>query len=442
MNKKSRKFIKVLARKLIKGQDHLKKKSLKKAFEKAVNGLPESELQSSLLSNFTDAFTILRSQIEKLKVLTQQLAADDVQTINRNPDPIAATASHQDGQSQGKTEGEIIKIERTKISDQHFNFPYNFYTKKNVLMPTASKTAVDQFYLKLLQNQSGMASVIEYVKEYQRRTSEKSILSTLNRLLVISTGIKDRSFIKKLLYVYLTKMQPLVEKYLKEDSVQKASNLQENLHKFLYVSHVRYFSSRSSDVIEEKPYYNDLIASLLSLYLDLSVYLFRNEERKEKLAKLLYNFTSYILVKTPQFKYDVLLQITQVNADRIQLILPLIKFCLTGDIDKTDIKAYVKYIITVAMVNNLNLPDTINIDDDIKKARSVVAPSGTIDWLREGVNEEVLNLDELNNDNLSFYLLDNLTESVQSILIDVSILSKPYFMQSVKGILPIRITEV
>ncbi|XP_050408944.1 muscle M-line assembly protein unc-89 [Patella vulgata] len=405
MDKKSKKFLKALARKLTEDDRPIKSKTLKKKFSKAVTGLPERTLQKVLLDNFTDCLEFLKIRIKKL-----QDKSEVVLSIKKN--------DTKDEVQEEEDEEETVD-NKYNITNKEHEFPYNFYLtdRSNVLTNPDSKdnTVENNFFLLKIQQEDNQNAVIKLVKEFQRITQEKSIMTALDRLLVLSSGIKDIKLVKKLLSVYLRKMQPLTEKYLEEENTNKISIVYENLHKLLYVSHMRYHSIKSA-VKEEKPYYKDLVASLLSVYLDLSVFLFRNEEVKIKLSRLLYGFISFMTTDFPDQRYDVLLQLTQTQDDQVPLIFPLIQYCVETTPDNTDSQSYIKYILSVALINSLSQQVQLTFQHGIKKARTIVPPPGTERWLAEHI-PELTDVDE-EVDNLSTYLLDNMTDSLQSKLID------------------------
>ncbi|KAK6184218.1 hypothetical protein SNE40_006729 [Patella caerulea] len=404
MDKKSKKFLKALARKLTEDDRPIKSKALKKTFSKAVTGLPEPTLQKVLLENFTECLEFLKVRIKKLQDKSEVVLSfkkDDVED-----------------EVQEEEEEEIV-VNKYFITDKEHEFPYNFYLTdgSNLLTnPDSQNNQVEnKFFLLKIQQEDNQNAVIKLVKEFQRITQEKSIMTALDRLLVLSSGIKDVKLVKKLLSVYLRKMQPLTEKYLEEENTNKISLVQENLHKLLYVSHMRYHSNKSV-VKEEKPYYKDLIASLLSVYLDLSLFLFRNEEIKIKLSRLLYGFISFMTTDFPDQRYDVLLQLTQTQNDQVPLIFPLLQYCVETTPDDNDVQSYIKYILSVTLISSLGQQAQLTFQHGIKRARTIVPPPGTERWLAEHI-PELTDVDE-ELDNLSTYLLDNMTDSLQSKLID------------------------
>ncbi|XP_071093094.1 nucleolar protein dao-5-like [Haliotis cracherodii] len=367
MDKKAKLFTKRFAERLAKGKPkEVKKKSL---LLKSIQNISKESLKRELKDNIDLYLKYLNKCLKRLSVDTPR-CSQDFQLIQ----------TWEDCQS-------VVGL--TKEASRHL---------------------CTQVTLKELG--SDQKDFVTTLQKYEDKCDIKSKemvpawMATTKHLLA---STRNTTIITKLMMYYLSKLQSVAE-----DSIANGEDVESitsNLKQFLLMAYLR-SGKVQADEQEESPKRQDVLASLLSIYIDLLVYLNRNNEKK-KVSREITGLTSYLLGGDLPMRLDVLIQVcSPVDSTHV---LSLARSCLEKIPEMMDHATYLRVLLCLRKFHD-------SIPDIIENSWKLRAPLGFIDWLRDKSPEAMTQIPDdirFKGRQITRFLLTNLSEDLQTVLEDV-----------------------
>ncbi|XP_046549539.1 uncharacterized protein LOC124259441 [Haliotis rubra] len=366
MDKKAKLFTKRFAERLAKGKPkNIKKKSL---LLKSIHNVSKESLKRELNDNFDLYLKYLNKCLKRLTV-------------------------------------------ETPTGDSDFKLIQTWEDCQNVVSLTkqASRQLCTQVTLKELESErTDFVNILQKYEDKCDIVSKEMVPAWMAATKHLLASTRNSKVINKLMLYYLSKLQSVAE-----DSMQSGENVENitsDLKKFLLMSYLRSGKVQTEEP-EARPKRPDVVASLLSIYIDLLVYINRDNEKK-KVSREITSLTSYLLGDLP-VRLDVLIQISS-PVDSTHVLM-FARSCLEKIPGTLDHATYLRVMLCLRKFHD-------KIPDIIENSWKIRAPLGFIDWLQDKSPEAMTQIPDdirFKGRQITHFLLTNLSEDLQTVLEDV-----------------------
>ena len=354
--------------------DGYDKEELKLSFKEAVGSLSKQEIQSEIQEHFD-------KYVRKLQIYL----------------------SVQDGQAKTA------------------NFPYNLYLEdKHQLRDTENVTKQQKEVLVshfVSENVVKNPDVMSLLDDFPTESEVFSELSSCHKLLKLTTGCKHEETLRQIMLRYFNNIQPIAEEIIKGEDIERCCQMTREIKGFVCVCHLRKNDCHQSGE-KKTPLYEDILASLLSLYTELFILSERSSDVKKKRGSQLCSFVMYVLPWQYQ-QLDLLLQLSLITEDDVDIIIPLSRGILKWNPDNREEKYYLKYVLAVRSLRDKIVGPT---DDIVESTKTISAPKNFMSWLQDQDEELV---EEFPSDKgfkkrtITRYLLEDTTDDQIERLLDI-----------------------
>ncbi|XP_064613080.1 uncharacterized protein LOC135476866 [Liolophura sinensis] len=240
----------------------------------------------------------------------------------------------------------------------------------------------------MMLNSSELQQWVETVKKEGNSKLDHPELRALCSLLCCR---EDYVSLVNSMFLILSSVQGHVESCLADQDRARAVRLQRELHTILTFLYIKHGNLKGKKHIPGRQKYEDVLASLLSLYVDLVLLTSRSSETPVKVSKELCSFVFLLLSPWPAHVVDVLIQSSLPCSPDVTTVLPLARKCLKSPPIKPDCRTYTKYVVCLrSIVSALGE----EVKDICQVAKSVKAPKSYLSWLREQREDLLDNLPE------------------------------------------------
>ncbi|KAL3857540.1 hypothetical protein ACJMK2_012195 [Sinanodonta woodiana] len=410
MEKKCLAFVKRLSTRLSEGLadkviEELDQTSIEEAFTGAISSLPKGDLKEALLNN-TKLY-----QEKFLKKLRKRNNAENVSTSSQSEAPASKKYPYN-----------FIRKNRYRISPETFSclsgeqkcatyghYLHNllrFASERRVIHTFVEETEAHKVWLQELNSSS---------------LSGKHWGKDIESLLQVMSGHKNLNSLITVMKILLSKSQKEMDHLVQKKKLKGVSELAERLKKFLIVFHLKKKVSQATNSEPEKAYVN-LMSSLLSIFIDMMVLNNRDEERKKKTGRYICGFTNYLLSPWPHSRLDVLLQISVLDEEDSEIIMPFVRSVFESSFKQDNGSSHETYLKHVLAVKFLSQKFQQEMEDIVLVTRGKRAGDEFLDWLQErcpDVLEEMpVNDKKFKGKQITNFLIDEADEEMVSKLLD------------------------
>lgn len=242
-------------------------------------------------------------------------------------------------------------------------------------------------------------------------------LSSCHKLLKLTSGSKHAETLRQIMLKYFRVVQTQAEDLVTEQETDRCSEMAKEIKNFVSVCHLRkQHCDQCGD--EKKPSYEDILTSLLSLYVELFLQSKKSGNNKNKTGRQLCGFVKYLL-PWQQHQLDLLLQLPSVTEEDATVILPLARAILKKTEEYPEEKIYLRQVLAVRSLHS-KIGDAVDSINETMK--SVSAPRKLLSWLQ---NQDAELLEEFPNDKkfkgtiVTKFLLEDATEEQIERLTDI-----------------------
>ncbi|KAK3592639.1 hypothetical protein CHS0354_034715 [Potamilus streckersoni] len=414
MEKKCLAFVKRLSKRLSEGLadsifEDLDQTSIEEAFTDAISSLPKGDLKEALLNN---------TKLYQEKFLKKLQKSKSAKNTSTNDKP--------------SSKADVLPNKK---------YPYNFIRK--------NRYRIDPGAFSCLSREQKCATYGHYLQNLLRFTSEKRVMHTfveeteahkawlqelkessfsgkpwgkdIESLLQIMSSHKNLNSIITVMKILLSKSQKEMDHLVQKKELKRATELAERLKKFLIVFHLKKKVSQSVSSEPEKSYVN-LMSSLLSIFIDMTVLNSREEERKKKIGRYICGFTNYLLSPWPHSRLDVLLQISVLDEEDSEILMPFVRSVFTSSLKQDNFSTHETYLKHVLAVKFLSQKFQKEMAEIVGVTRGKRASDGFLDWLQErcpDVLEEMpVNDKKFKGKQITNFIIDEADEEMVSKLLD------------------------
>ncbi|KAK7487953.1 hypothetical protein BaRGS_00020854, partial [Batillaria attramentaria] len=360
----------------------ISEKKLRKCYEKIIKTLPpgiSSDVKQGLVKNHhlsSEYFIRCAKRTLRKHGKTSQPAPDGDEG-HQNESTAVTSIDNQDNQ------------ERRLFSSLPSQLPKG---------PSVSQNAQAQFIVQQLHRMSDVDQLSGLVSDFEASCSGVCPgVEKFSKLLALTTGSTDITVLKKIMQLHF-----------------KAKQLEQTLCGFLEECHLRRSVCDRTD--DKTPLYSDLLACLLSVYLDLFLVRHGNEAVEKKERKRLCSVVSHLMAGYGVRIFDVVLQVTAASQENATCLKPLLKRILREKPDRKNNEHYLRYMLVVRMWSQL-----LQLQDAVMEAHLVRAPKGFMTWLLErnpALSGELPTDRKFKGRIVTSFLLDDADDNAHSMLLD------------------------
>ncbi|CAC5377836.1 unnamed protein product [Mytilus coruscus] len=322
----------------------------------------------------------------------------------------------------------LDKFLRKSQTRQHFReekdlpeFVYSLYQQDGCqLQNTEGKTEKER---EILVNQiiaeriHKDPEVLNLLDDFPPEDENFPQLSSCHKLLKLTSGSKHAETLRQIMLKYFRVVQTQAEDLVTEQETDRCSEMAKEIKNFVSVCHLRkQHCDQCGD--EKKPSYEDILTSLLSLYVELFLQSKKSGNNKNKTGRQLCGFVKYLL-PWQQHQLDLLLQLPSVTEEDATVILPLARAILKKTEEYPEEKIYLRQVLAVRSLHS-KIGDAVDSINETMK--SVSAPRKLLSWLQ---NQDAELLEEFPNDKkfkgtiVTKFLLEDATEEQIERLTDI-----------------------
>ncbi|EDO44547.1 predicted protein [Nematostella vectensis] len=253
----------------------------------------------------------------------------------------------------------------------------------------------------------------------------KSVCESLDfivRIFNVFIKLLTRSYLE---YIF-RRMSEKCEQYLQEPVHKKrASALKDCIFKTVVMMHMRWQSVDRAEgyVSTKRQTYEDYMAALFSLYIDLVlVCMTSSEEEVHQSNKHLASVVLLVLGRSPVHLMDTCLQLSNLNGDNINHLTPFLRCVLErnkGNLTHTD---YIKFVCLAHMVLQIGStpePGTCIALNEVVKSQ--VPPPKFVSWLNQrnrSLVEKLCLSRKMTSSHVTKHLIDKMSEEDKEHLLD------------------------
>ncbi|XP_013399409.1 uncharacterized protein LOC106165652 [Lingula anatina] len=359
--KKAKKFVSLLVNRLSK--ENFDESEWNKVFQQAVHDLPDGALKTTLETHLEKYLTLFKKKLFDVHP-DQSVAGEKSQEKGIYNEPIENLYAY----NLYLQKGQALSEESISTLDPH--------EKRSLYLNYLAKKFDDEDETQLFRLVSEAGKPIASAEGEDRfpwlGNFRKLCLVTLNR------SSSNPQTLQKLMHICLTKLGISVAECIANRKHRGGKSLRREILNLLVFFH---FKNKDLNQCFDKPSYADLMASLLSLYVDLNLVLNRKVEEDFELGEHVAFVVHFLLRNSPVHYLDVILQLEAVEEMDKDVILPLFRKILSSPPAKETCAWYSKYMVAVRFA--MRSLGEVNIQEILRVAQSIPAPPDFMDWLRQ-----------------------------------------------------------
>ncbi|XP_063419157.1 uncharacterized protein LOC134701967 [Mytilus trossulus] len=380
ISKKATKFTKQTAIELKAYRDDYDKEELKRTFIEAVKSISKKDIKTEILQNVDKYVKKLDKFLRKSQNRQHVREEGDLPEFDYN---LYQQDGHQLQNTEGKTETERELLVNQIIAERIHQDP----------------------------------EVLNLLDDFPPENKSFPQLSSCHKLLKLTSGSKHAETLRHIMLKYFRVVQTQAEDLVAGEETDRCSEMATEIRNFVSVCHLRkQHCDQCED--EKKPSYEDILTSLLSLYVELFLQSNRSGNNKNKTGRQLCGFVKYLL-PWQQHQLDLLLQLSSVTEEDATVIIPLARAILIKTEEYPEEKIYLRQVLAVRSLHS-KVGDAV--DDINETMKSVSAPRKLLSWLR---NQDAPLVEEFPNDKrfkgtiVTKFLLEEATEDQTERLTDI-----------------------
>ncbi|XP_071178625.1 uncharacterized protein [Mytilus edulis] len=380
ISKKATKFTKQTAIELKAYRDDYDKEELKRTFIEAVKSVSKKDIKTEILKNVDKYVKKLDKFLRKSQNRQHVREEGDLPELDYN---LYQQDGHQLQNTEGKTEKEREILVNQIIAERIHQVP----------------------------------EVLNLLDDFPPEDESFPQLSSCHKLLKLTSGSKHAETLRQIMLKYFRVVQTQAEDLVAGEETDRCSEMATEIRNFVSVCHLRkQHCNQCGD--EKKPSYEDILTSLLSLYVELFLQSNRSGNNKNKTGRQLCGFVKYLL-PWQQHQLDLLLQLSSVTEEDATVIIPLARAILIKTEEYPEEKIYLRQVLAVRSLHS-KVGDAV--DDINETMKSVSAPRKLLSWLR---NQDAPLVEEFPNDKkfkgtiVTKFLLEEATEDQTERLTDI-----------------------
>ncbi|XP_063397203.1 transcriptional regulator ATRX-like [Mytilus trossulus] len=380
ISKKATKFTKQTAIELKAYRDDYDKEELKRTFIEAVKSISKKDIKTEILQNVDKYVKKLDKFLRKSQNRQHVREEGDLPEFDYN---LYQPDGHQLQNTEGKTEKERELLVNQIIAERIHQDP----------------------------------EVLNLLDDFPPEDKSFPQLSSCHKLLKLTSGSKHAETLRQIMLKYFRVVQTQAEDLVAGEETDRCSEMATEIRNFVSVCHLRkQHCDQCED--EKKPSYEDILTSLLSLYVELFLQSNRSGNNKNKMGRQLCGFVKYLL-PWQQHQLDLLLQLSSVTEEDAEVIIPLARAILIKTEEYPEEKIYLRQVLAVRSLHS-KVGDAV--DDINETMKSVSAPRKLLSWLR---NQDAPLVEEFPNDKkfkgtiVTKFLLEEATEDQTERLTDI-----------------------
>ncbi|VDI80311.1 Hypothetical predicted protein [Mytilus galloprovincialis] len=380
ISKKATKFTKQTAIELKAYRDDYDKEELKRTFIEAVKSVSKKDIKTEILKNVDKYVKKLDKFLRKSQNRQHVREEGDLPELDYN---LYQQDGHQLQNTEGKTEKEREILVNQIIAERIHQVP----------------------------------EVLNLLDDFSPEDESFPQLSSCHKLLKLTSGSKHAETLRQIMLKYFRVVQTPAEDLVAGEETDRCSEMATEIRNFVSVCHLRkQHCNQCGD--EKKPSYEDILTSLLSLYVELFLQSNRSGNNKNKTGRQLCGFVKYLL-PWQQHQLDLLLQLSSVTEEDATVIIPLARAILIKTEEYPEEKIYLRQVLAVRSLHS-KVGDAV--DDINETMKSVSAPRKLLSWLR---NQDAPLVEEFPNDKkfkgtiVTKFLLEEATEDQTERLTDI-----------------------